>query len=44
MLNNKLIKRVDTAETEGQEFVWLRKKQAESNPSIGLHFCFTGFG
>ena len=44
MLNNKLIKRVVTAENEGQEFVWLGKKQAESNRSIGLHFCCTVVG
>ena len=44
MLNYKLIKRVVTAENEGQEFVWLGKKQAESNRSIGLHFCCTGVG
>ena len=42
MLNNKLIKRVVTAENEGQEFVWLGKKQAESNQSIGLQFAVLG--
>ena len=44
MLNNKLIKRVVTAENEGQELVWLGKKQAESNRSDGLHYCCTEVG
>ena len=44
MLNNKLIKRVVTAENEGQEFVLLWKEQAKSNRSIGLHFCCTVVG
>ncbi len=44
MLNNKIIKRVVTAENKGQEFVWLGKKQAESNRSIVLHYCCTEVG
>ena len=45
MLSYKLAKRVVTAENEGQEFVWLGKKLAESNrSSIGLHFCCTVVG
>ena len=38
-------KEVVTAENKVEEFVWLGKKQAESNrSSIGLHFCCTGVG
>ena len=44
MLNNKLIKRVVTVENEWQEFAWLGKQLAESNRSIGSHFCCTGLG